>query len=208
MKNDVLRLKESLYAHLSLFIMTECQTVGRPQQRRQFISLLAGAASLATLSPSIVPTAAYASAPRQLSFRHLHTGETLQATYWHSGDYDTGALSEIDQILRDFRTGETYPIAPGLLDMLHVVRTELGVEAPFHVIGGYRSPKTNAMLRKRSNGVAKRSLHMQGRAIDVRLPGINSALLRAVAADLRLGGVGYYRRSDFVHLDTGRPRVW
>jgi uncharacterized protein YcbK (DUF882 family) len=76
------------------------------------------------------------------------------------------------------------------------------------VIGGYRSPKTNEMLRKRSNGVAKRSLHMQGRAIDVRIPGTDSARLREVAADLRLGGVGYYRSSDFVHLDTGRPRVW
>ena len=146
--------------------------------------------------------------PRRLVLHHLHTGEKLQTIYWHGGNYDQDALASINRVLRDFRTGDIYPIESGLLDLLHTVQYELGIEAPFQVIGGYRSPKTNDMLRKRSSGVAKRSLHMQGRAIDIRIPGTSSARLREVAADLHLGGVGYYRSSDFVHLDTGRPRVW
>ena len=179
------------------------------RSRRHFISLLGGAASLAAILPAAAATdIRWEPRQRSLVLHHLHTGEKLQTTYWHGGDYDRDALASIDRVLRDFRTGDIYPIERGLLDILHTVRYELGIEAPFQVIGGYRSPKTNEMLRKRSNGVAKRSLHMQGRAIDVRIPGTDSARLREVAADLRLGGVGYYRSSDFVHLDTGRPRVW
>lgn len=179
--------------------------------RRTFITRIGGA----IVATATLPTATFAAnaklsdlTPRELTLHHLHTGEKLEATYWHGGDYDAAALTSIDTVLRDFRTGDVHPIERRLLDILHIVRTEIGVDAPYHVIGGYRSPKTNDMLRKRSTGVAKRSLHMDGRAIDVRIPGVNSAVLREAAADLRLGGVGYYRSSDFVHLDTGRPRVW
>lgn len=145
---------------------------------------------------------------RNLVLHHLHTGETVQTTYWKGGSYDVTALTSIDRVLRDFRTGEVHRIEPDLLDILHFVQRELGVEAPYEVIGGYRSPKTNTMLRNRSGGVAKNSLHMQGQAIDIRISGVSSAILREAAADLRLGGVGFYKASNFVHLDTGRVRVW
>lgn len=177
--------------------------------RRRFIKLLAGSVSCAGVLPTLV-TAAVRPDPgsRSLVFHHLHTGETLEAEYWHDGHYDRNALTAVDHVLRDFRTGDVHAIDRELLDLLHRVQRELGVYAPFQVIGGYRSPRTNKMLRARSSGVAKRSLHMQGRAIDVRIPGVRTALLREAAADLRIGGVGYYRASDFVHLDTGRPRSW
>lgn len=176
--------------------------------RRRFVSMLAGSVTCAAFVPAAAAAAAHVRGPRRLAFEHLHTGETLQSVYWQRGLYDADALAAIDRVLRDFRSGEVHPIERGLLDILHTLKHELGADAPYQVIGGYRSPATNDMLRRRSNGVAKRSLHMQGRAIDVRLPGIRTALLREAAADLRLGGVGYYRASDFVHLDTGRPRVW
>lgn len=177
--------------------------------RRRFIYSLGSVLSLAAIEPVFALTnMPSAKEHRSLELHHLHTGETLTSTYWNGLDYDSAALESINHVLRDFRTNDVYPIDGKLLDILHTVRTELGVDAPFEVIGGYRSPKTNAMLRQRSNGVAKKSLHMQGRAIDVRMPDVNSAKLREVAADLHLGGVGYYRSSNFVHLDTGRPRVW
>ena len=147
-------------------------------------------------------------AARQLEFHHLHTGEKLAATYWQNGGYDRPALDSINHLLRDFRTGDVYPIAQDLLDLLATVKHALRADGPFEVIGGYRSPKTNDMLRQRSTGVAKRSLHMQGMAIDVRIVDLPTKQLREAAADLRLGGVGYYAKSNFVHLDTGRPRVW
>ena len=179
------------------------------RSRRQFISRLGGTLTLAAAQP-VMALANITSEKqhRSLEFHHLHTGETLESTYWNGLDYDNVALESINHVLRDFRTNDVYPIERNLLDILHTIQTELNVNAPFQVIGGYRSPKTNDMLRKRSSGVAKKSLHMQGRAIDVRLPDVNSARLREVAADLHLGGVGYYRSSNFVHLDTGRPRVW
>ena len=172
--------------------------------KRRFLECLGGVVSCAAL-----PTTAM-SQPQQraLSFHHLHTGETLKTTYWNGQAYDDEELGLVNKLLRDFRTGDVHPIEHQLLDLLHTVQRELNVEAPYQVIGGYRSPTTNTMLRQRSSGVAKKSLHLQGRAIDVRIPDVNSKLLRDVAADLHLGGVGYYRRSNFVHLDTGRPRVW
>lgn len=177
--------------------------------RRRFIKLLAGSVSCAAVLPARTLAAAQNEpASRRLVFHHLHTGETLAAKYWHDGGYDRAVLADVNRVLRDFRTGDVHAIDQGLLDILHRVQRELGVDAAFHVIGGYRSPHTNAMLRARSGGVAKHSLHMEGRAIDVRIPGVKTRLLREVAADLRLGGVGYYRASDFVHLDTGRPRTW
>lgn len=183
---------------------------GAAHSRRRFVSMLAASVSVAAVLPAAAaaPATPRQNGKRDLVFHHLHTGEKLKAVYWDGGHYDTTALASIDRLLRDFRTGDIHPIERGLLDILHTVRSELGTHAPFQVIGGYRSPKTNSMLRARSNGVAKRSLHMEGRAIDVRIAGVSTAKLREAAADLRLGGVGYYRSSDFVHLDTGRPRVW
>jgi uncharacterized protein YcbK (DUF882 family) len=177
--------------------------------RREFLrSGLVAAASLA------VPGAAWAGfrAPdkraRSLSFYNLHTGESLSTVYYENGGYVAGALGEINHILRDFRANEVKPIDPRLLDLLVSLRGRLGTTAPFDVISGYRSPQTNAMLHAHSEGVAMHSLHMDGRAIDIRVPGRELSTLRSAALSLRAGGVGYYPRSDFVHVDTGRVRHW
>jgi uncharacterized protein YcbK (DUF882 family) len=145
---------------------------------------------------------------RSLVFHHLHTGERLSVTYFADGDYVEESLHQVDRVLRDFRTGEVHAIDPQLLDTLHAL-TRACRDAPFEIISGYRSSKTNAMLRRTgSGGVADRSLHVHGRAIDARLTGFDTARLRAAAVSLGRGGVGYYPESDFIHLDTGRVRTW
>lgn len=144
---------------------------------------------------------------RDLSFYHTHTGKHLDVTYKIAGQYVPSALQQVNSHLRDFRTRETYPIDTNLLDILYKIKQQAG-GGVYEVISGYRSPKTNAMLRNKSNGVAKRSLHMLGRAIDVRLAGLKTRDLRDIARSLQGGGVGYYPKSNFVHLDTGRIRSW
>lgn len=146
--------------------------------------------------------------PRSLGFVSTHTGERLRATYWADGRYEPEALREIDHVLRDHRTGDAKEMDVALLELLHELQGHLGVDEPFHVISGYRSAATNALLAAESNGVAKNSLHLAGRAIDIRLPGVPLAHLRAAALSLRQGGVGYYPSLDFVHVDTGRIRFW
>jgi uncharacterized protein YcbK (DUF882 family) len=149
------------------------------------------------------------SAPRRLRFLHTHTGEKLDVVYRESGGYVTGALREIDHLLRDFRSGEVHPIDPGLLDILHAVQQRAGSSGRFEIISGFRSPATNEMLRAQGGGgVARRSLHMQGQAIDVRLSDRDVAVLQRAGLDVARGGVGYYPESGFVHLDTGRVRRW
>jgi len=128
--------------------------------------------------------------------------------YFADGRYDPATLARVNHFLRDFRTGDVHPIDPGVLDILFALRTRADRDDPFHVISGYRSPHTNSLLRSRSEGVAAHSLHMEGRAIDVRLPGFPTRKLREIALGMRRGGVGYYAASDFVHLDTGRVRFW
>ncbi len=146
--------------------------------------------------------------PRRLAFYHTHTGETLDVVYRERGAYLPDALAEIHHLCRDFRTGDVHPIDPGLLDLLHDVRQATGHTGRFEIISAYRSPVTNRMLASRSNGVADHSLHLQGQAMDVRLPGVATADLRRVALRRAGGGVGYYPESDFVHIDTGRVRTW
>jgi uncharacterized protein YcbK (DUF882 family) len=146
-------------------------------------------------------------AERSLTFHHLHTGERLHVTYRVAGAYVPESLAHVDWLLRDFRTGEVHSIDPRLLDTLYALTVACDCET-FEIISGYRSPRTNAMLRKASDGVASHSLHMEGRAIDIRVTGLGTARLRDAALALGRGGVGYYPRSDFVHLDTGRFRTW
>jgi uncharacterized protein YcbK (DUF882 family) len=145
---------------------------------------------------------------RRLALRNLHTEEVLDLDYCSGGAYLPDAMARIVWVLRDFRSGEQHEIDPGLLDGLSDLAAALRVDPVFDVISGYRSAQTNEMLRSQSSGVALRSLHMDGRAIDVRLAGIGCDDLAAGALALGRGGVGYYRRSDFVHLDTGLPRSW
>ena len=152
--------------------------------------------------------AAAAGNPRQLDFYHTHTKESLAIVYHDGNDYIAAALKRIDHFLSDFRTGAVHAIDPATLDILYTLRTELGGEDTFEIISAYRSPETNAMLRKQGRGVARRSQHLEGKAIDVRLRGVDTARLRDAAIKLQLGGVGYYRESDFVHVDSGRVRTW
>jgi uncharacterized protein YcbK (DUF882 family) len=153
-------------------------------------------------------TAPAAASPRVLAFRSLHTGEELETVFWRDGGFVPEALRAIDRVLRDHRTGDVRAIDRGLLQLLADLRDALGTTEPFEIISGYRSPATNTLLRQSSSGVARRSLHLQGRAADIRVPGQPLALVRETAVRLRRGGVGYYRASDFVHVDVGRVRVW
>lgn len=175
--------------------------------RRGF--LLAGAAVLA----AGLPVRAFANVPldlpeRKLGFYNTHTGEQLSAVYWADGAYQADELSQIYQVLRDHRSGDISPIDTRLLDLLHTLSNTLDAKADFHVISGYRSPATNAKLAEKSNGVARHSLHMDGLAIDIRIPGRDLADVRRAAIALQGGGVGYYPASNFVHVDVGRVRTW
>jgi uncharacterized protein YcbK (DUF882 family) len=145
---------------------------------------------------------------RTLSFEHTHTGETLKLTYFERGHYIKDALHEINYLLRDFRTDDVHPIDTALLDQLFDVKQTLGFNKPFHILSGYRSPFTNAQLRKHSRGVAEHSFHTRGRAIDIRVEGVSSKTIKNAALAMAQGGVGYYPRSNFVHLDTGKYRAW
>jgi uncharacterized protein YcbK (DUF882 family) len=174
--------------------------------RRHFLGGLAALSSAALAAPASV----LASGPeeRVLSFFHTHSRERLSIAYYGDGVYLPEGLVRLEHFLRDHRTGDEHEIDPRLYDLLYALRRTTGTKSPFHVISGYRSPATNRMLRARSGGVAKGSLHLQGKAIDIRLTDVSSAVLRDAALELHRGGVGYYRRSDFVHVDTGRVRHW
>jgi uncharacterized protein YcbK (DUF882 family) len=145
---------------------------------------------------------------RSLSFVHTHTGESLSAVYFKDGSYQQTALERFNHLLRDFRTGDVHPIAPAVLDILVELQVLANRSGPYEVISAYRSPQTNSGLRNRSSGVAEHSLHMEGRAIDVRLAGFSTRKLQELALQMGRGGVGFYPKSDFVHLDNGRVRSW
>ncbi len=174
--------------------------------RRGFLTSMAGAA-ITLAAPGAIASVTTAR-DRELSFYNTHTGEKLSATFWSEGKYLDDALEEINWILRDHRAGIATAIDPKLLDLLYRLQQKVEHPGEFHIISGYRSPATNAMLNKHSSGVAKHSYHMQGKAIDIRLPGFDSSKLRKAAVALKGGGVGYYSRSDFVHMDVGRVRYW
>jgi uncharacterized protein YcbK (DUF882 family) len=170
------------------------------------------AAAVASLAASLLAlprsSRANAGSPRTLSLRHTHTGESLSLAYAHGHTYLPDALARVSWFLRDFRNGESRAIDPQLLDRLHTLSALTGTRAPFDVISGYRSPETNEALRRRGGGVASQSLHLEGRAIDVRLADVPLTDLRDAATSLRAGGVGFYPETRFVHLDTGRMRRW
>ena len=175
-------------------------------RRREALGLGA-AAGLATLA---TPLSAWASAApvRRVSLKHLHTGETFDDVFFENGRYVPDALAEANRVLRDWRSGQTGFIDPKLFDALHEIQSRLETRAPYQIIGGYRSPKTNAMLRARSSGVASNSQHMHGKAVDVRIQGVELRNLQKAALSLKAGGVGYYPNSNFVHVDTARVRQW
>jgi len=172
--------------------------------RRRFLK---GAAATLALLP-LGAAWARTSVRRSLSFVHTHTGERLSTVYFQDGQYQAGELERINQLLRDFRTGDVHTIDTGVLDILADLRLFADRDEPYEVISGYRSPQTNAALRRHSSAVAEHSLHLQGRAIDVRLPGFPTRKLRELALEMGRGGVGFYPQPDFVHLDNGRVRCW
>lgn len=132
----------------------------------------------------------------------------MSTIYFQGGNYLAPSLERVKHLLRDFRNNEEHSIDPALLDILFDLQAKAKRAGPFEVISGYRSPQTNAALRRQSTAVAEHSLHMEGRAIDVRLTGFPTANLRDIAIALHRGGVGFYAASDFVHVDTGRVRFW
>jgi uncharacterized protein YcbK (DUF882 family) len=179
-----------------------------PLPRRRLLLGLALPAALALggLRPGL---AAAARAPeRRLLLHHRHTGEWFRAAYYADGAYLPQSLREIRRILRDWRTDETVDFDPRLLDIAHLLQQRLGRSAPFEVICGYRSPATNAMLRRKSRAVAKDSLHMYGMALDIRFEGPALRAAHRMALALGAGGVGYYPRDGFIHLDSGPVRQW
>lgn len=172
-------------------------------------ALWVGARASAAAMPAAPATAGLAAAPsRTLCLFNTHTGETQTVNYCAAGAYLPAGLRQLDLLLRDHRSGESYPIDPRLFDALHRLAELAGREPEYEIISGYRSPASNAMLSANSSGVARNSLHMQGKALDVRLRGVPCTRLRDLALSMQQGGVGYYRQSNFVHLDTGRVRSW
>ncbi len=176
--------------------------------RRDFIKIGTGFLTTCLLPSAVDAAFSVKNDRRSLSFYNTHTGERLSVCYYKNGAYRPDAMTRINHVLRDHRTGDIKAMDPALLDLLARVHRKIKCQSPFHIISGYRSRQTNAMLRRKTSGVAKNSYHMLGRAIDVRLPGCNTHHLRDVCLNLGQGGVGYYSRSDFVHLDTGNFRTW
>ncbi|WGF90647.1 DUF882 domain-containing protein [Marinivivus vitaminiproducens] len=171
-------------------------------------ALLGGIAGLAAASTFGRKALAAPSAERRLHLIDMHTRTKLDIVYWRGGQYLPKACARLNELLQDRRTGEIHVIDHNLFDLLHKVHTELGAEKPYAVTCGYRSPASNAWLAKHRKGVAAHSLHMQGMAIDLYLPGFKLKRLRSVALDLKGGGVGYYPKQGFVHLDVGDVRSW
>lgn len=185
--------------------------------RRSFLGI--GAATLGgVLIPSLVSPAlangfkggVIGEGSRRLAFRNTHTGESFSGVYRVGDKYLPDAFRQINTVMRDFRTNQVYSMDPRVIDIIYTVHSMTGQSKPFEIISGYRSPKTNNMLRGRSkkSGVAQKSLHMSGRAIDLRMEDFSTARLRDLAISLQAGGVGYYSKSNFVHMDSGDVRAW
>lgn len=181
--------------------------VSRNFSRRDFLKMTTGGVVLA----STMPTFSWASLPdepRVLAMNNLNTGEQLETCYFDGNGYVKSELKRLDQFCRDYRRNEAFPMDRRLFDQISQIQKLIGAESEVIVISGYRSPKTNSKLRNRSSGVAKKSLHMEGKAIDFRLDGVNLSTVRDAALSLKAGGVGYYPGSNFVHIDTGAVRSW
>jgi uncharacterized protein YcbK (DUF882 family) len=183
----------------------------RISRRALLARTTAGALAAAPLLPALAmraPQAAREGDASRIAFVNLHTGERADVVVAEGGELVRDALAEIDHVLRDHRSGDVHPIDTALVEQLIALRALLGTRQPYHVISGYRSPATNAMLAEASGGVARNSMHVLGRAIDIRVPGIDLREVQRAALAMGAGGVGYYARSQFVHLDTGRVRRW
>ncbi|MEF1254959.1 DUF882 domain-containing protein [Vibrio sp. M260112] len=175
--------------------------------RRDFIKLAGSGLVVASCIPSIA-LAKYPDQPRTLALTNLHTREALETCYFDGTRYVSRELNRLNHLCRDFRRDEVYPMDKKLFDHISLIQKALSVDAEVQIISGYRSPATNESLRGKSKGVAKKSYHMLGQAIDFRLDGVSLKRVRDVSRELQLGGVGYYPSSNFVHIDTGPVRYW
>jgi uncharacterized protein YcbK (DUF882 family) len=176
--------------------------------RRRFLRRIGAMCGAIGVMGALPATASVIASPRRVQFLHTHTGERLTADYFDGRNYSEACLSAVDHLLRDFRTGESHRIDPGLLDILYELQNLADRHGTFEVISGYRSPATNAMLHRSSSGVAEHSQHLLGKAIDIRLTGYPTHKLGQFARSLARGGVGFYASSDFIHVDTGPVRFW
>ena len=177
--------------------------------RRDFLKI-GMAAVVGTILPvnTIAATLGNASDERTLRFQNLNTWETLRVCYFKNNALQPKALCQINYILRDHHTNSIQPIDTDLIDLLYNVDQQIVGETVFQVLSGYRSPQTNQLLRMQTKGVAKNSFHIQGQAIDIRIAGCNTSCLHDTCIKLQGGGVGYYPRRNFVHIDTGPVRTW
>jgi uncharacterized protein YcbK (DUF882 family) len=176
-------------------------------QRRSFLKssvVLASAIGMPALAKAAQP----GPAERTLRLYNTHTGESLRSVFWAEGQFIPDALKDINKLLRDHRNNEIAEMDPKLIVLLNDVSDKFGDSQVLHIISGYRSPESNAKLHANSSGVAKHSMHMEGKAIDIRMPGKDLAQLHKAAMSMKAGGVGYYPDSQFVHMDTGRVRYW
>lgn len=176
--------------------------------RRCFLALGAGFLATTALPSDVWAKSLRRFATRAIDFRNLHTEERASVTYHDGSRYLRDGLGKANRILRDWRANEVARIDPRVLDFVQALTSELDYDGEVGIISGYRSPNTNSMLRKRGGGVARRSLHMRGMAIDIRLEDLPAKRVAKAARKLRLGGVGLYSRSNFVHLDSGPVRTW
>ena len=181
--------------------------VSRYLSRRDFLKMSAGGVVVASTLPSVC-WASRADEPRVLAMNNLNTGELLESCYFDGSDYVDKELKRLDKFCRDHRRNEVHPMDRRLFDQISQIQKLIGTENEVIVISGYRSPATNSSLRNSSSGVAKKSMHMEGKAIDFRLDGVKLSKVRDAALSLKAGGVGYYPRSNFVHIDTGLVRSW
>lgn len=175
--------------------------------RRDFLKLTGSGLVVASCAPGLA-FASYPDKPRELALNNLNTGEALETCYFDGKNYLKNELSRLNHLCRDYRRNEVHAMDKYLFDQISLIQAELGVESEVLVVSGYRSPATNEALRAKSGGVAKKSYHMLGQAIDFRLDGVNLKQVRDAAISLKAGGVGYYPRSNFIHIDTGPVRYW
>ncbi len=192
-------------------MLLDLKSVDTQNMERRDVLKMGLAGLLAAAIPLNMSNEAYASTGNdvhRISFRHAHTGESFSGVYRVGDKYLPQAFERLNYVLRDFRTREVFPMDPRVIDIVAAVQRDIDPAKSFEVLSGYRSPKTNTMLRRAGTGVAKNSFHMYGQALDIRVPHYKTSYVRNVAKSLRAGGVGSYVRSGFVHLDTGKVRSW
>ncbi len=193
--------------------MSDSNPIQDPIRRRILrvggLAILGGCCGLTgPLARTAMATVPAASSPRAVTLHNIHTGERGTCVFANGGRYLADGLAKADRLLRDHRTGDVHAMAPELLDLLHDLALGLDVEPAFEIVSGYRSPRTNAALRRAGRGVARKSYHMQGMAADVRLVGVDLTRLHRQAVALGQGGVGLYSGPGFIHVDTGPVRTW